>query len=108
MSDVTKEPCGSHEKLAAHPSASLPEQMLSWGELKAAYRLLGQEEVTFERLSTPHWLTTPKEASTREGVLLFIQDASELDFSTQRSKEKASGLWATASLTLWDSWCIAV
>ena len=38
------------EKLAAHPDGSLPEQMRSWGELKAAYRLLAQEEVTFERL----------------------------------------------------------
>jgi hypothetical protein len=32
------------EKLAAHPDGSLPEQTRSWGELKAAYRLLGQEE----------------------------------------------------------------
>src|SRR4051794_41667681 len=42
------------EKLAAFPDGSLPEQTRSWGELKAAYRLLGQEEVTFECLSTPH------------------------------------------------------
>ncbi|MCA1838221.1 MAG: transposase [Actinobacteria bacterium] len=34
------------EKLAAHPNGSLPEQMRSWGQLKAAYRLLGREEVT--------------------------------------------------------------
>src|SRR4051812_43705165 len=76
------------EKLAAFPDGSLPEQTRSWGELKAAYRLLGQEEVTFECLSTPHWLNTRQEASTREGgVVLFIQDGSDLDFSTQRSKE---------------------
>ncbi len=76
------------EKLAAHPDASLPEQTRSWGELKAAYRLLGQEEVTFERLSTPHWLNTRQEASARGGgAVLFIQDGSDLDFSTQRSKE---------------------
>jgi Transposase DNA-binding/Transposase DDE domain len=76
------------EKLAARPDGSLPEQMRSWGELKAAYRLLAQEEVTFERLSTPHWLLTRQGASTREGsVVLFIQDGSDLDFSTQRSKK---------------------
>ncbi len=80
------------EKLAAHPNGSLPEQTRSWGELKAAYRLLGREEVTFERLSTPHWLNTPQEASTRDGgVVLFIQDGSALDFSTQRSKEEDLG-----------------
>ncbi len=73
------------EKLAAYPDGSLPEQTRSWGELKAAYRLLGQEEVvTFERLSTPHWLNTRQEA---RGGVLFIQDGGDLDFSTQRSKE---------------------
>jgi hypothetical protein len=76
------------EKLAAHPGGSLPEQTRSWGELKAAYRLLAQEEVTFERLSTPHWLNTRQEASACESsVVLFVQDGSDLDFSTQRFKE---------------------
>ncbi|MCA1838220.1 MAG: hypothetical protein LC674_05535 [Actinobacteria bacterium] len=38
-------------------------------------------------MSTPHWLNTRHEASARDGVVLFIQDGSDLDFSTQRSKE---------------------
>jgi hypothetical protein len=81
------------EKLAAHPGGSLPEQTHSWGELKAAYRLLAQEKVTFESLSTPHWLNTHQEASACEGgVVLFVQDGSDLDFSTQRSKEDLGAL----------------
>jgi hypothetical protein len=72
----------------------------SWGELKAAYRLLGQEEVTLERLSTPHWLNTRHEAGTRDGVVLFIQDGSDLDFSTQRSKEGLGPLGSKESYGL--------
>jgi hypothetical protein len=60
--------------------------MRSWGELKAAYRLMAQQEVTFERLSMPHWLNTRDEAGARDDIVLFIQDGSDLDFSTQRSK----------------------
>jgi hypothetical protein len=77
------------EKLAAHPDGSLPEQTRSWGELKAAYRLLGQEEVTFERLSTPHWLNTRQQAGARHGgVVLFIQDGSDLDFRAPKGPKR--------------------
>lgn len=34
------------QAIANNPDASLPEQMGSWGELKAAYRLLNEEDVT--------------------------------------------------------------
>ncbi len=34
--------------LAANPDASLPEQMVSWGDLKAAYRLLSATDVTMQ------------------------------------------------------------
>ena len=38
-------------KIAANPSASLPEQMESWSALKAAYRLFNEEDVTHNQLS---------------------------------------------------------
>lgn len=34
------------QAIAANPDASLPEQMLSWGNLKAAYRLLSETDVS--------------------------------------------------------------
>ena len=49
-------------KIAAKPSASLPEQMESWSALKAAYRLFNEEDVTHSQLSQPHWQSTRTQA----------------------------------------------
>ena len=46
--------------LAANPAASLPAQMGGWSELKAAYRLLDEPDVTYTGLSLPHWQQTPE------------------------------------------------
>jgi len=66
--------------IAAQSAASLPKQTQQWSDLKAAYRLLHQEEVTFEQLSLPHWQLTRMHAEGMQGaVVLFVQDGSELD-----------------------------
>lgn len=41
-------------QLAAQPAASLPEQTGSWKDLKAAYRLFNEPDVTHAALSRPH------------------------------------------------------
>ena len=64
--------------LAAHPDASLPAQTQTWGDLKAAYRLLNAPDVTHAALSTPHWMQTRAAAAGPEPVL-FIQDTTEVD-----------------------------
>lgn len=70
--------------IASNPSGSLPEQMQSWGDLKAAYRLLSEADVTHERLSQGHWQQTQQIAASSEAaVVLFVQDTSELDYSSQ-------------------------
>lgn len=68
-------------QLAAQPGAQLPQQTGSWKELKAAYRLLNESDVTHTKLSTPHWEATRQRARLAAGVVLFIQDGTELDFS---------------------------
>lgn len=68
-------------QLAAKPAASLPEQTGSWKDLKAAYRLFNEPDVTRVRLSAPHWQSTLKQARLSDGVVLFLQDGSELDFT---------------------------
>jgi Transposase DNA-binding/Transposase DDE domain len=68
-------------QLAANPAAQLPEQTGSWNELKAAYRLLNESDVTHAGLGSPHWETTRRTARLCDGVVLFIQDGTELDFS---------------------------
>lgn len=69
--------------IAAQSAASLPQQTGSWGNLKAAYRLLNEEAVTHEKLSMPHWQATRAYAELIPApVVLFPQDTSELDFTT--------------------------
>lgn len=72
-------------QLAAQPGGSLPEQTGSWKELKAAYRLLNEADVTHARLGAPHWEATRQRARLSDGVVLFIQDGSELDFTRHPS-----------------------
>jgi hypothetical protein len=68
------------EKVADNPSASFCEQMETWGDLKAAYRLFDQEEVTFEGVARPHWEQTKRLTA---GRYLVINDTTELDFGKQ-------------------------
>lgn len=76
-------------QLAALPSGSLPQQAGSWGEVKAAYRLLNEADVTHEALSQRHWEGSLEAARGAPGVVLFIQDGSELSYSQHRA---ATGL----------------
>lgn len=75
--------------IAAQPAASLPTQTDSWGDLKAAYRLLNEEDVTHQALSEQHWRATRSMAATLQAAVLFVQDTSELDFTAH---PKTSGL----------------
>lgn len=71
--------------LAVAPSASLPKQTASWGDLKAAYRLLGRPEVSHEAVSQQHWQQTQQQARDAGDVVLFVQDTSHADFSAHRA-----------------------
>jgi len=68
------------EQVANNPSASFCEQMETWGDLKAAYRLFDEDDVTFEGIARPHWEQTKRLAS---GRCLVINDTTELDFGKQ-------------------------
>ncbi len=48
--------------MAENASASLPAQMQSWKETIALYRLLDEEDVTFEALMQPHWQHTREQS----------------------------------------------
>jgi len=61
--------------IAAQSAASLPKQTQRWSDLKAAYRLLNEEDVTHTKLSMPHWQATRTQAEMmRRRVVLFVQD----------------------------------
>jgi len=53
------------EQVSDNPSAGFCAQMETWGDLKAAYRLFAEDDVTFEAIARPHW-SRPSE--WRQGV----------------------------------------
>ncbi len=67
-------------RMAENTSASFPAQMQTWKEVIALYRLLGEDDVTFEALMQPHWQQTREQIETRP-VVLLVQDTTEVDLS---------------------------
>ncbi|MEK6216679.1 MAG: IS4 family transposase [Boseongicola sp.] len=65
------------EQVANHPSASFPQQMQDWGNLKAAYRLFDGADVTFAAIASPHWQQT---CAVEPGTYLVLGDTTEIDF----------------------------
>lgn len=68
-------------KVATNPSASFPQQMGAWGDLKAAYRLFEAEGVTFAAVAEPHWRKT---RACPSGRYLVLGDTTEIDFGKRR------------------------
>lgn len=69
------------EQVANHPAGSFPDQMRSWGDLKAAYRLFHTEEATWQAIAGPHWQQT---RTTAPGRYLVLADTTEIDFGYRR------------------------
>lgn len=67
-------------RMAENASASLPAQMQSWKETMGLYRLLKEEDVTFEALMEPHWQQSRQQIENSSLVLL-VQDTTEVDLS---------------------------
>lgn len=81
--------------MANNPSASFPDQMVTWSDLKAAYNLFDRDEVTFEAIARPHWELTKQR---RRGRYLVIGDTTEINFGKDRdltdvSPEVDPGNW---------------
>jgi hypothetical protein len=76
----TKRVIMSAAQMAREPSASLPKQLPTWKEVKALYRLLDEEDVSFEALMQPHWEQTAALLPHR-AVTLLVQDTTSLDLS---------------------------
>jgi hypothetical protein len=93
--------------LASRPEASLPQQTGSWGELKSAYRLLHEPDVTHAALSEPHWQATRQQAAQADTVL-FVQDTSELDFTAHRQTKDLGWIGNTGGRGFFLHSCLAV
>jgi hypothetical protein len=67
------------ERLAAKPDASLPDALVTDAELEGAYRLFGNERVSFERLFDAHALGTAERARDSK-LVLAIHDTTHCMF----------------------------
>lgn len=83
------------EQMSANPSASLPQQIPKWSDLKAAYRLFDSEETTLSSIANVHWKLTRELAGQRARVLV-VGDTVEMDFG---SKRKITGVGPTGKGT---------
>jgi hypothetical protein len=72
-------------RMAAHPEASLPNQMQSPSMLEAAYRLMDNKHVSMLDLLKPHCQQTLEMAREQE-VTLWVEDTTELDYTAHASK----------------------
>ncbi|PYJ08569.1 MAG: IS4 family transposase [Verrucomicrobia bacterium] len=69
--------------IAQFPSGTLPQALPEWSELKAAYRLFSNPKVSYEAVIEPHWQRT-RQSCCEPGEYLFLEDATELDFSSHQ------------------------
>lgn len=99
-------------QLAADPHGRLPESFDKWSELKAAYRLLEDPGTTREALLATHTRRV-REECRGTGDFLFVEDTTELDFSSHPAAEglgligngKGRGLFVHSTLAMRiDSW----
>ena len=68
-------------KCAQNPHGTLPGSFQRWSEAKAAYRLLGQPDVTYERVIAPHFDRVRTDCC-RGGEYLMVEDTTTLDFTS--------------------------
>lgn len=71
-------------QVALKPDASTPQQTEVWSDCKAAYRLFGTPEVTFEAVIAPH---CAQSRNVAPGVWLVINDTTEINFGRLRDIE---------------------
>lgn len=74
-------------QIAAAPDGSTPAQTESWADLKAAYRLIDEADVTFAALAGEHWKQTLDRPA---GTYLILGDTTEIDFGLSRDIDGVS------------------
>ncbi len=73
-------------QMLSQPEQSLPKQNPLWADLKAAYRLFDNPNVTFDAVAEQHWQQTRQGKS---GRFLLISDTTDID---QYSHKATTGM----------------
>lgn len=71
------------ERLAAKPTASIPNACSNWTETIAAYRFLGNDALSWQDVMQPHWQASVQRMA-QHPVVLCLQDTTELDYNGQQ------------------------
>jgi len=71
------------------PEANIPEACGSIAKVKAAYRFLGNPEVTMEKVMQSHYRSTAKRIGEHK-IVLAVQDTTSLNYSTHPSTKDIS------------------
>ncbi|CAB3773839.1 IS4 family transposase ISAzo5 [Paraburkholderia humisilvae] len=72
------------ERLAARPTAGVPQACRGWGETMAAYRFFDNGEVEWSAILEPHWRQTEQRMAA-QSVVLCLQDTTKLDFNGRQA-----------------------
>jgi hypothetical protein len=79
------------DKIAAHPSGSLPDKMGSPAELDALYHLMNCPQVTHAAVLKTHFQRTRAAIASHKGIVLIGHDDTEIDLSGKLSLRQQTG-----------------
>ena len=69
--------------LAQNPNGTLPTTFTNWKDLRAAYRLFAEPDVTHDAIVAPHTQRVAQACQvSRGGEYLLIEDPTTLSFNT--------------------------
>ena len=71
------------ERLAAKPTASIPNACSNWTETIAAYRFLSNDRLSWEDVMQPHWQASIQRMAAHP-LVLCLQDTTVLDYNGQQ------------------------
>src|SRR5262245_9268829 len=77
--------------LGERPTASIPAACGGYNEMTAAYRFFDNDKVTFERVLAPHVEQTRRRMAAQQGVVLLLQDTTELEFTRPQQQMSGAG-----------------
>ena len=68
--------------LAQNPNGTLPTTFTNWKDLRAAYRLFAEPDVTHDAIVAPHTQRVAQACQVSRGEYLLIEDPTTLSFNT--------------------------
>jgi len=78
------------ERLGESPNLSIPAATRSRAEMEAAYRFFSNENVSAEKILTPHAVQTLQRMA-EQSVVLMVQDTTEIDLTRPSQPVRGAG-----------------